>query len=55
MAGVGRFEDLVAWQQARQLAKPIYNVTAGGDFGCEHGLRNQIQRAAVSVMNGQYC
>ena len=49
--GVRRFEDLIAWQKARQLAANIYRVTGQGAFARDFGLRDQIQRAAVSVMS----
>ncbi len=49
--GVSRFEDLVAWQKSRELAKEIYVVTNQGAFSRDFGLRDQIQRAAVSVMS----
>ena len=48
---VQKFEDLVAWQKARLLTKQIYGLTIGGRFSRDHGLKNQIQRAAVSVMS----
>jgi four helix bundle protein len=50
MALITRFEDVHAWQEARKLVKMIYMLTASGDFAKDFGLRNQIQRAAVSVM-----
>lgn len=43
-----RFEDMKVWQEADRLALAIYKLLkAGNDFG----FRDQIQRAAVSVMN----
>jgi len=48
---VERFEDLIAWQKARQLAAEIYRVRAQGDFSRDFGLRDQIRRAAVSAMS----
>lgn len=48
---VERFEDLIAWQKARQLAAEIYRVSAQGDFAKDFGLRDQIRRAAVSAMS----
>ena len=48
---VERFEELIAWQKARVLTAEIYKVTTTGDFGRDFGLKNQIQRAAVSVMS----
>ena len=50
-ARVERFEDLIAWQKARQLAAAIYRVTLSGAFAKDFGLRDQIQRAAVSVLS----
>jgi len=49
--GVEKFEDLVAWQKARKLTKSIYQVTNNGPFAKDYGLRDQIRRAAVSIMS----
>lgn len=49
--GVQRFEDLIAWQKARQLTADNYRITVNGPFARDFGLRDQIQRAAVSVMS----
>lgn len=46
---IERFEDLIAWQEARQLVNLIYDITQKNNFK-DFGLANQIQRAAVSVM-----
>jgi four helix bundle protein len=51
MSAIERFEDLIAWQKARTLTSAIYRVTGVGRFTRDYGLRNQIQRAAVSVMS----
>ena len=51
MAGVEKFEDLIAWQKSRELAKQIYRLTNSGDFSKDYGFRDQIRRAAVSVMS----
>jgi four helix bundle protein len=48
---VERFEDLIAWQRARQLTAEIYRVSAQADFSKDFGLRDQIRRAAVSAMS----
>jgi four helix bundle protein len=45
-----RFEDIVAWQLARVLAKDVYVATRGTAFARDFGLAGQAQRAAVSVM-----
>ncbi len=51
MSKVERFEDLVAWQKAKQLAKDVYDITRADAFSRDFGLSRQIQRAAVSVMS----
>jgi four helix bundle protein len=51
MNKVERFEDLVAWQKARELTNNIYKVTRQGAFATDFGLSRQMQRAAVSVMS----
>lgn len=48
---IRRFEDLIAWQKARELTKRIYSLTQQGNFERDYGLRDQIRRAAVSVMS----
>ena len=49
MATIKRFEEIVAWQEARELAKKVYSISGSGAFAKDYGLRDQIQRAAVSV------
>jgi 23S rRNA-intervening sequence protein len=51
MATLERFEDLDAWKKARELTKSIYQVTSAGEFARDFGLRDQIRRAAVSVIS----
>ena len=45
-----RIEDIQAWQKARQATRMIYEMTQNGNFARDFGLRNQIQRAGVSIM-----
>jgi|SRR5579871_122688 len=45
-----RFEDLIAWQRARQLTKAVYLASRKGALAKDYGLCNQLQRAAVSIM-----
>ncbi len=47
---IKRFEDIHAWQEARKLTREIYQTTKVGVFARDFGLRDQIQRAAVSAM-----
>lgn len=48
---VTRFEDLIAWQKARTLSMRIYEITNQGAFSRDYGLKDQIRRAAISVMS----
>ena len=50
MSLVTRFEDIQAWQEARKLVKMVYQLTRSGMLARDFGLRDQIQRAAVSTM-----
>ena len=50
MARLERFEDIEAWKKARELIRSVYQITATGEFGRDFGLRDQIRRAAVSVL-----
>ena len=46
------FEDLEAWQQARQLVNEIYSLTReNSSLSKDFGLTGQVQRAAVSIMS----
>ena len=45
------FEDLKAWQQARQIVKRIYDLTRQSQLTKDFGLSGQIQRAGVSIMS----
>ncbi len=44
------FEDLEAWQAARKSVNLVYQITREGSLSRDFGLKDQIQRAAVSVM-----
>ncbi len=46
-----KFEDITAWQKARELTKLVYEITKDGSFSKDFGLRDQIRRAAVSMMS----
>lgn len=48
---IERFEDLIAWQKARELAREKYKVTRERAFAKDYGLSGQIQRAALSIMS----
>ena len=48
---VQNFEDLNVWKQARLLTHEVYRLTKTEKFSRDFGLRDQIQRAAISVMS----
>jgi four helix bundle protein len=48
---VKQFEDLEVWKGARRLTQQVYQLTQDARFSKDFGLRDQIQRAAVSVMS----
>ena len=51
MDKIERFEDIKAWQKARSLVREIYQMTGEGKFAKDFSLRDQIRRAAVSVIS----
>lgn len=50
MARIERFQDIEAWQHARSLARETYRCCRQTHLGRDFGLRDQVQRSAVSVM-----
>ena len=51
MTTIKNFEDLIAWQKARELTGNVYELARQDKFSRDFGLRDQIQRAASSVMH----
>ena len=45
------FESLRVWHDARRLTFEIYKVTKGKTFVGDRSLRDQMRRAAISVMS----
>jgi four helix bundle protein len=48
--GIKSFEDLEAWKSARELVRVCYAVFRREPAARDFGLRDQVQRAAVSAM-----
>jgi len=44
------FEDLDAWKMARKNVQKVYTLTRTEPLARDFGLRDQLQRASVSVM-----
>ena len=51
MSTITQFEEIDAWITARELTRMIYTHTDQGGFAKDFGLKNQIQRASVSIMS----
>jgi four helix bundle protein len=51
MAKITRFEDIESWRLARIFTNRIYDITGTGKFARDFGLRDQIRRAAISILS----
>ncbi|MBR4172436.1 MAG: four helix bundle protein [Kiritimatiellae bacterium] len=51
MATVEHFEDLEVWKLARKLTGKLYGLSRNDPFAKDYGLRDQICRAAVSIVS----
>jgi four helix bundle protein len=51
MATIERYEDIRGWQRARELTKFVYAITKQRAFARDFSLKDQIRRAAVSIMS----
>lgn len=49
MTEIKGFRGLNVWKKGKTLAIKIYEITSKGRFGMDHGLRDQMRRAAVSI------
>ena len=47
--GYQSFRELRVWQEAKKLAVEIYKLTSSGKLSRDFGLKDQMQRAAVSI------
>ena len=48
---VKSFKDLQVWQDVKAFVKSIYEISSLDEFKKDYGLKDQIQRASVSIMN----
>ena len=46
-----RFEELPVWQEAIRLVDKVYDMTESKDWHGSRSLRDQLERAALSVSN----
>jgi four helix bundle protein len=51
MSQIERFEELVAWQRARELHRDVWPLCREFERSRCHALADQLQRAALSVMS----
>ncbi|MDK2977581.1 MAG: hypothetical protein PWP52_295 [Bacteroidales bacterium] len=51
MATVEKFEELIAWQKARQYAHEIFELTCLEKFNSDFSLVGQIRKSSGSVMD----
>lgn len=45
-----KFQDIIAWQKARELNTKIYSASRNGEFAKDFGLRDQVRRSSISIM-----
>lgn len=51
MGTIKRFEDIEAWQLARELCSKINELIMSSDLAKDYSLRNQISAASGSIMD----
>lgn len=51
MGKINSFEDLEVWQKASDLAVDAYRITSTGKLSKDFGLKDQFQRASISISN----
>ena len=49
--GIGKFEDIEAWQLAREQTRKVYRITSKEKFSRDFRLRDQIRDASGSSMH----
>ncbi len=47
---IKKFEEIEAWKEARLLTNKIYDLNKSGVISKDYGLKDQLQRASVSIM-----
>lgn len=51
MVKIERFEEIEGWKKGRELCQWVYKVTNQRAFARDYGLRDQMRRAAISVIS----
>lgn len=47
---ISKFEEIESWKVAKELVLRVYTITKTKPFMSDYGLKDQIQRAVVSIM-----
>ena len=51
MGTIGKFEDLLVWQKARDLCREIFQIASAGSFSRDFKLKDQILASSGSIMD----
>ncbi|MCK4421371.1 four helix bundle protein [candidate division WOR-3 bacterium] len=51
MSKIRRFQDIESWKKSRELVREIYTISREGEFSKDWSLKDQVRRAALSIMN----
>ncbi len=51
MSTIKSFEEIEAWKGARELTRQVYTLTRRQPFAKDFGMKDQVCRAAVSIMS----
>jgi len=43
------FKKMLVWQRSMEIVTKIYNLTRSGPMSKDFGLKDQLQRSAVSI------
>ena len=50
MVLIKKFEEIEAWQKARELTNKIYDITCTDNFANDFTLKGQTRKASISIM-----
>jgi four helix bundle protein len=51
MATFKKFEEIESWKKSRELTRRVYKISSKAAFAKDFSLKDQIRRAAVSIMS----
>lgn len=50
MSTFNKFEDIKAWQKAREVTKEVYKLSSNINLSKDFSLQDQMKRCAISIM-----